>query len=234
MKKNKIYEKRAHLYPVITSMLVPLFLLIILSSKYLSEFNNLKYIWNIAITIIPAGLVTTAIGFGVKNIARSTSKMIFQFPLFKEDETQMPTTDFLLWSNEMISNQRKTQIRLKIKQDIGISLFDEEQERENPYEARQLIVDAVKQIREKTRDNGILFNYNCNYGFMRNFLGANLWALAITLMIIALNFYKPYLSNFIVIGSITVILIEFIVAFAFLKQNSREYGRQLFTAFMEL
>lgn len=234
MKKNKIYERRAHLYPVITSMLVPLFLLIILSSKYLSEFNNLKYIWNIAITIIPASLITASIGFGIKNVARSTSKMIFQFPLFKEDETKMPTTDFLLWSDKMISKQRKTQIRLKIKQDLGISLFDEEKERKNPVEARKLIVDAVKQIREKTRDNDILFNYNCNYGFVRNFLGANLWALIITLGIIALNCYKPHLSNFVLIGSISVIIIESVIAFAFLKQNGREYGRQLFTAYMEL
>ena len=61
MNKDKIYEKKARLYPVIIAMLIPLFLIIHLSSKMIATFNQLEEIWNIAISIFPATLITRAL-----------------------------------------------------------------------------------------------------------------------------------------------------------------------------
>lgn len=231
---NKIYEKKARLYPVIVSMLIPLILIIHLSSKMIATFNQLEAIWNIVISIIPATLVTGALMYGVKSLSRSTSKALFQFPFFKENESKMPSTELMLWSNKSISSQNKKKVHEKIQRDLGLVLMTEEQEKSDEEEARLLIADAVKQIREKTRENLILFNYNCNFGFIRNFMGANVWALIIVLCIVIFNYINPLIDNRLLFGAIIIILVSFPIAFFLLKQIGREYARQLFTAFMEI
>lgn len=234
MNRDKIYEKKARLYPVMVAMLIPLFLIIHLSSQMIGTFNQLEEIWNIAISIIPATLITGALMYGVKSLSRSTSKALFQFPLFKENESKMPTTELMLWSNKSISKQNKQLVREKIQNELGLVLMLEEQEKSNEEEARLLIADAVKQIREKTRENLILFNYNCNYGFIRNFMGANFWALIIVLCIGIFIFFNPLIDSRLIFGAIIIILVSYPITFFLLKQNSREYARQLYTAYLEI
>lgn len=231
---SKNYEKYARLYPIIVAMLIPLMLFVIIGSTLSSTYLKLHHIWNVMISIIPASLIAAALGYGVKLVARSTSKKLFQFPFFKEDETQMPSTDFLLWSSNLASKQKKQLIRDKIKQIIGLELLDEQQEYQDEIEARLLIVDAVTQIREKTRGNVILFNYLCSFGFIRNFLGANVWALLITFIFMIINFCIETVDVRISIGAFLLVLLLFPIFYMFLKQTGREYARQLFTAFMEI
>jgi len=133
-----------------------------------------------------------------------------------------------------MSAQKKQLIREKIKQKIGLDLLNEEQERQNEREARLLIVDAVAQIRERTRGNEILFNYVCYFGFIRNFLGANVWSFLITLIFMIYNFYDSIVSNTISIGAVLLVLSLFGIFYALLKQSGREYARQLYIAFIEI
>jgi hypothetical protein len=231
---SKIYEKYARLYPVIVAMLIPLILFVIIGSTLTNTYLKLHHVWNVMISIIPASLITAAFGYGVKLVARSTSKLIFQYPLFKEDETQMPTTNYLLWSTNLASEQKKQLIREKIKLEIGLDLLDEQQERQNENEARLLIVDAVTQIRERTRDNAILFQYLCSFGFLRNFLGANVWALLITIIFMIINFWSQTVDIKTSIGAVLLVILLFPLFYIFLRQTSREYARQLFTSFMEI
>lgn len=234
MNRDKIYEKKARLYPVIVAMLIPLFLIIHLSSKMISTFNQLEEIWNIAISIVPATLITGALMYGVKSLTRSTSKALFQFPLFKENETRMPTTELMLWKNKSLSVQYKNLIHKKIQTDLGLVLMSAEQEQSDEDEARLLIADAVKQIREKTRENLILFNYNCNYGFIRNLMGANVWSLLIVIILGIVNYFNSFFDYRIIVGAILIILISYPISIFLMKQNGREYARQLFTVFLEL
>jgi hypothetical protein len=234
MNRNKIYEKKARLYPVIISMLLPLFIMIIISNQILSTVLEIKKIWNIAISIIPATLITGALIYAVKSLVRSTSKALFQFPLFKENESKMPTTELLLWKNNTISKQNKTLIAEKISQEIGLNLMNENEENQDENEARLLIADAVKNIREKTRDNIILFNYNCNYGFVRNLMGANIWALTILVSVLIVNYFCTVINYKLLLIAIAIILISFPICFFVLKQNAKEYARQLYTAYLEI
>lgn len=231
---NKIYEKYARLYPVIVAMLIPLILFVIIGSALSNTYLKLHHIWNVMISIIPASLITAALGYGVKQVARSTSKKLFQYPLFKEDETKMPSTEYLLWSTKLASKQKKQLIRDKIKQVIGLELMNEQQEHQDENEARLLIVDAVTQIREKTRENRILFNYLCSFGFLRNLLGANVWALFITFIIMIINIWSQTVDVRISIGAVLIVILLFPISYMFLKQTGREYARQLFAVFMEI
>ena len=234
MNKDKLYEKKARLYPVIVAMLMPLLLIIYLSSRIIATLNQLEEIWNIAISIIPATLITGALTYGVKSLSRSTSKALFQFPLFKENETKMPTTESILWKNNFLSKQNINRIHEKIHSDLGLELLSEEQEQNDEEQARLIIADAVKQIREKTRDNIILFNYNCNFGFIRNYMGASIWAFVIVLVIGILNVVSSLIDNRLFLIVLLLILISFPISLLIMKQNGREYARQLFTAYLEL
>lgn len=234
MNKDKLYEKKARLYPVIVAMLMPLLLIIYLSSRIIATLNQLEEIWNIAISIIPATLITGALTYGVKSLSRSTSKALFQFPLFKENETKMPTTELILWKNNFLSKQNINRIHEKIHSDLGLELLSEEQEQNDEEQARLIIADAVKQIREKTRDNIILFNYNCNFGFIRNYMGASIWAFVIVLVIGILNVVSSLIDNRLFLIVLLLILISFPISLLIMKQNGREYARQLFTAYLEL
>lgn len=231
---NKIYEKKARLYPVILAMLMPFVIFLIAGHNFLISYKDLEQLWRIFISIIPASLLTATLGFGVKNLVRSTSKLLFQFPLFNEDETKMPSTEFLLHSSESLSHQNKQLIRSRINEDFGLIVMDEEQEKINEREARMIIADAVKRIREKTRGNQILFNYNCNYGFVRNFMGANVWSCIVVFSLMIINFITPFADDRIIIGSLILVFLLFPIAFILLKINGREYARQLFTAYLEL
>jgi hypothetical protein len=120
---------------------------------------------------------------------------LFQFRLFKEDETEMPTTKLLLWSSaERKSEADIKQIAAKVEADFGIRLLSKDEEIANPSEAKRAIVDAVGKIREVTRKNENLQQYNRKYGFCRNYLGACVYAIGAIIFALVVNFIleMPY------------------------------------------
>lgn len=98
MKKMNEYERHAYLYSAWTALLVPCFLTAFIVNSQFSQLINT--IMLIGSTFVSIAIIYVAIGFYIRELFRSTSKILFQFPLFKEDETKMPTTEFLLWRNK--------------------------------------------------------------------------------------------------------------------------------------
>ena len=99
MKKMNEYERHAYLYSAWTALLVPYFLTaLIVKSQFPQLINTVMLIGS---TFASIAIIYAAIGFYIREVFRSTSKFLFQFPLFKEDETKMPTTEFLLWRNKI-------------------------------------------------------------------------------------------------------------------------------------
>ena len=172
MKIKKDYELYARKYPAIVAMLIPAALT---SYLLLNNFPNIIGIGNIIIEslayFVPIAIIYGAIGFFARSLFRDASKMIFQFPMFKEDETDMPTTRLLLWNDSKALSKNEIEIiAKKVKDDFGIRLLSQEETIKNPQEARKTIVSAVGKIREVTRDNPNLLNYNIDFGFCRNYL----------------------------------------------------------------
>lgn len=58
---------------------------------------------------IPVALIYGALAYWVRQLFIDASKRLFQFRLFKEDETEMPTTKLLLWSSDV----RKSEADIK-------------------------------------------------------------------------------------------------------------------------
>lgn len=215
-------------------MLIPCFLAsaIIYYSESTSEIQE---IWKAVTTSIPL-VVFLALGYFLRERIRATSKILFQFPLFKEDETKMPTTDFLMWSSEY-SDEMKRAIRSKVKKDFNYTMPSREDEKKNEKAARMNIAAIVGSMRNKARESGdaVYTQANYRYGYNRNLLGGLVWAFLITVILMILNFFTKSIDYrwFIVALALIVIwsLIEF---FVFYKYSARNYARQLFDTYLAM
>lgn len=232
MSKDK-YTKIARVYPSIVGAILPCFITVVGFWKYLPTLNSyievvMMYLGYIGISAI----VFSAIAYLLRELVRNTSKIIFQFPLFKENETNMPTTKMLLWSETLISDEYHNQIASKVKTDFQIQLLPKEKEMENLPQAKLIIANAVQQMRDVTRDDSILLQYNYEYGFCRNYLGASVLSIVYMSILWILNIWCEFLPWWAFALCIVIQLIAACIAFVMLKHNANAYARQLYSAYM--
>lgn len=229
--KRTEYNLKARLFPTIICA-VPLLTLYYFgfSEKVIDFIEFLKgYKWASDITI------STAIIYFMTQINRFVSKELFQNIFFKE-EKNMPTTIFLLHSNIFLAQNTKRHIREKIKEKFGIELLSAPQENENESEARKVIIDAVAQIRNVTRDNNLLLQHNIEYGFTRNLIGGCFIAILVTMF--NLYFFKTVAINeqafnisiiFGILYLIPIILSRYLV-----NKYGKNYAKVLFEQFLSI
>ena len=228
------YEKEARVYPAIAGMIIPIILTALYVISYIPDTLN---VWeNIIATIglfIPVALIYGAIAYWIRQLFIDASKQLFQFPLFKQDETEMPTTKLLLWSSDKRKSEAEIkQIAAKVKRDFGIQLFSKDEELANPAEAKRAIADAVGKIREVTRENENLQQYNRKYGFCRNYLGACVYAIAAILFALIINLLleMPY-TNILLVALVVQVLLAGIDYWSY-RYKAYDYARAMYNAYM--
>ena len=230
----KDYETYAQKYPAVVAMLVPALLTTAILSSYLPDIQG---VWNTFIakigTFIPVVLIYGAIGYFARQLFRDASKKIFQYSLFDEDETDMPTTQLLLrTSDKRLSINSIDSIAEKVYRDFSIKLFNKKEENDDIIEAKRTIVDAVGKIREATRNNPNLHNYNIDFGFCRNYLGATVYAVAIILFILIINLLFGISDWKLILIALAFQLVLGLLVFMSLKQRGFAYARALFNAYL--
>jgi len=230
-----IYEKKARLYPAIIAFILPCALLLwAFWITFPNMFSSLPHIYRIISTIGCAGVLMAAFSFFGREICRITSKRLFQFWMFNEDETDMPTTDLLIYEKSIFSVQQIDNLRERICEDFTIHIPAKEQQIDS-YELRRTITDAVRLIREKTRTNPILLDYNIRYGFCRNLLGGLTFGIILTGLILLGTFVDLItISVKPVVFILFLQLILFVGAFFQLKSVAREYARQLYNVYLTI
>ena len=222
------YSRHAYLYSAWTAMLIPC----ILASAmiyYYDPVGEIQIMWKAVTSSIPV-VVFLALGFFLRERIRATSKILFQFPLFKEDGTHMPTTDFLMWSSDY-SDEMKKAIRKKVKQDFNYTMPSKEDEQKDENAARLNIAFIVGSMRKKARGAEDVDDTQANYryGYNRNLLGGLVWSFLITTLLMVLNFLvKSICYKWFVIALISTLLWLLIEYFVFYKYSARNYARQLF------
>ena len=85
--------------------------------------------------------------------------------MFKKDETEMPTTQMLLWRNEIISPEYHNEIAAKVKETFGRKLPTRKEEEADHGLSKMRIAEIVSQIRQNCRGDEILRQYNIEFGF---------------------------------------------------------------------
>ena len=228
------YEKEARLYPAITGMIIPIIITSAIICFYLPEIlTSWMKMASVIGVFLSVSVLYAALGYFFRSIFVETSKLIFQNHLFKEDETKMPTTELLSWK----SPRRKSKediyaIANKIKADFNIDLYTQAAEEENPTEARKVIVDAVGKMREVTRENENLQQYNRRYGFFRNYLGASVYAIVLILISLVLNCsLEMNFGLWLCVAFIIQMMLD-VLSYYTLKSLGYNYARALFNAYM--
>ena len=227
------YERHAYLYSAWSALIVPTFLTAYAIWVQITHGNDawLSFFKFVSI-LLPMAAIYAAIGFYIRELFRYVSKRIFQFKLFQKDDTQMPTTQFLLWHDTKLPKEMKTLVRERVLQDYGFKMLTEEEERENEHEARLNIVSAVGLIRQSLRQNSILEQSNYRYGFQRNLLGGLVCVAILTLLIqIFALIVDGGISAELMIG-LLIVLLQGALAFLQLQEAAEGYAKTLFEVYV--
>lgn len=230
MKVNTYYFKARPFPTIITSIPPLVFVTQVLNPLY---GESLKKVYDILPMLTSLGIYAGLVFLSVQ-INRFVSKEIFQRFFFKED-INMPTTNYLLWSNVFFAVDTKKAINEKILSSFNIILLNPAEEQQDNLRARNLIVHAVSQIKNKLRDNAILFQHNIEYGFIRNLIGGSLIAIIFSIAIIinALIYGDGTLRN---TGVILLIIYSLPIIFSklFITRYGRYYAKVLYEQFMSI
>ena len=111
------YIRIARVYPAVLGMLPTCILLAMCMGKWFPQYEAL--VGNLQWVLCLIGgttLVSMTVGYLVSEVFKETSKWLFQYRMFKKDETEMPTTQMLLWQNELISPEYHNEIAAKVKE----------------------------------------------------------------------------------------------------------------------
>lgn len=226
------YNRISRLYPAVLGMLPICILLAMCIGVWFPHYQTLA--GNVkGVLCLIGGTVTVslALGYLVSEIIRETSKVLFQYPLFKKDETEMPTTKMLLWQNEDISPAYHKKIASKVKTLFGIKLPTREEELANPVEAKKIIVDAVSQIRQHSRGDMILEQYNMEFGFCRNYLGASVWSIFFILVLSIVNIIYGWLNWWALSVALILQALLMVGCYKLLDIRGWAYAKYLFATF---
>jgi Na+-transporting methylmalonyl-CoA/oxaloacetate decarboxylase gamma subunit len=226
-----IYYFRARLMPTALTC-IPLFILV--HSVILKNYGDtLTPILSI-LPILSSMGISFALVFLLTQINRVLSKEIFQRFYFK-NEINMPTTDYLMWSNNNYEAAIKEKLRLKIHTMYDIELHNPVDETADEESSRKRIMVAVSQIRNNLRENPLLFRHNIEYGFFRNLLGGCVIAIVLSILIVV---YANYYANntLLYLGIILIIgyAIPLLLSKKILSVYGNNYAKILFEQFLSI
>ena len=225
------YYLKARLFPTVLTSIPAL----ILYNKFITSLyhDKLEKI-HTALPTITYVTFSGAIIFLLVQINRFLSKEIFQ-RLYFQDEINMPTTDFLLKSNNELESSIKQKIEEKIQLKFGITLINSLEEAIDEKRARKLIATSVSQIRNTLRGNAMLLQHNIEYGFFRNLIGGSFLAFLISI-ILAITCHFSGAATTSKLGWIlaAIYIIPILLSKVIIKKYGRYYAKILFEQFLNL
>lgn len=186
--KFDTYALKGRIVPAFFSIIIPImifnhFYVSEEFSKFVGEVLGAKLISNLTISGICLVFLSE---FG-----RLLGKNVFEKSFFK-DEKYMPTTNYMLFSASIYSEQHKNKIRDKMASDFDVSLPTKEEEEVDQDNARTRIVEVMALVRKKLHGNKFLLQHNIEYGAMRNVIGGSVIGLVLSsINVIFFSFSAP-------------------------------------------
>ena len=224
------YTKFARVFSSIAAMTIPFIITIIfVNSMDLQMIDSGFWYANFACKNTLIVTFYGALIYFARELFRVTAKQ-----LFKGSEVDMPTTRALLWSTSLMSKSQKKEISKKVNRMFHIKLLSEEEELKNPTEAKLAIVDAVRAIRNITRNDKILLQKNKEFGFFRNYLGASVYAIILIIVAFIINHMMHLVPLSILLGLLGLKIILCCICFLFIKDLGLAYSNQLYSSFITM
>lgn len=228
MKFDK-YNRTARIYPSII-VLLPFLIFTIYC-----DIENLKDVFDdlLKVKIIGNVAISAVLMYFLTQINRFLGKFLFEKNIFS-NEIEMPTTNFLLFSDTEFSSEYKRQIREQISKDFKIDLPDEQEENLDLKNTRKRIVEAVGLIRQKVKNGRLLLQHNIEYGFARNLIGGAIIGLVMSLFDVV--YFFKHDNNLIGIISITLAIgfgILLLIHKPIIKHLGNQYAKRLFQEYLQ-
>lgn len=225
--RAKIYQKFAHNYPMMITMVLST---IILAIAEYAIWQDINFLLRVLSCLISSSFLT-AFYFLFTRISRRVSKDILEnMIIFKS--TRKPSTRILLKDDETFSKIKKHRIISKLKNE-GCWELDMKIMNSNNKPYINAINNATSHILEVTRHDGILFERNCNYGFARNLFGGLFvdTLISVVIMIVLLCISNVYWQWYIYILIVEIIALLLIAFMAY--REGVDYAIRLYDVYLE-
>lgn len=222
------YTLEARTFPTILCAIPIIIFQYFFLSKEMTDFfahlGNIKWVGDITISVVAMYFLSL--------VNRILGKDLFEKRLF-DDEKQMPTTNFIMFSNDQYSKDYKLKIHCKINNDFELSLADEHEEKVEEGNSRKRIVEAVSLIRRKVGKGTLVLQHNIEYGFIRNIIGGAIPAIIFTAANIYLSI-DPLRESILILSIITgfVYLLLMILSKYLITRAGTLYARVLIQEYM--
>lgn len=231
------YERRARVYPAIAAMVIPgVFAMWVFQDQLTFIKEAEGWFFHLLEGIVVPALIFSAVGYVLRSVFRSTSKFIFQNPLFKENEIYMPTTNYLFWNDDFFSEEKKERIYSKILDKYQVNIPKGNVKKRDERSVRKIIAEAVEKIRvdfrEKGNNDSIVLDYNIQYGMYRNLFGGLVWSCLFIAIIIFMNAFYSFTNEW--ISSVIVIIMQLFVmeiSLVMINLSASEYAKSLINYF---
>ncbi len=218
------YDREARFYPTVLACLPILILFYSIQGSVSSLSLYLKILSSSILWIIFSYLLT--------EVTRSLGKNL-EIKIF-DNELTFPTTELLLHSNTTFSQEKKEKIYNKIREDFGVSLLNQSQEKSDDKLARKKIIEVVGQIRQKVNKGRLLLYYNIRYGFWRNLIAASPIASIVGIIsaFVLVAFLNDIFSGILILFVCLIYLVLWISTKPLLIYFSRQYANQFFLEYL--
>ncbi len=230
IKRHEEYNKKARKYPAYLSLVIPIILGIAMGIKDMTGPNIIfkAFAYLASISVISAALL-----FLLRFTIRDISKIYPEKILFCD--RLKPTTRLLYSNDNTFSDEKKSDIRKKIKakKDIDLLKFKTKTYKNKNYVKR--VDDAVAWLLDVTRFDDILFEYNWIFGFWRNLSAAFLVDAIGVFSLAAIDkfiYAMPLGSDLIWIGLFVLLLTIITTLFAY--KNGCIFAIKVYDVFMNL
>lgn len=224
--RDKKYNLWARKQPAYISLVIPFILILLFYQEHEQQFSDAKYIFTLIISI---GGIMPSLFFLYMFLLRDIAKV---FPESILKLYHYPTTYFLCDESNTFTSTCKDNIKQKIKSELNIDLYKMNNHSIKNKDYTQRINEAIDLIRERTRTNHILFEFNCIYGFYRN-LAAGLF-IDFIILIVAKYTIIFYVEDYekIVNGMLVCTIIVFLSSMILSFVNGKRYAKQLYNVFL--
>ena len=180
MKFFSKYSLEARAFPTLVGLL-PFYILQYVYLKDLIPFEvfAVNIVGNISLSLVLLYFVS-------EFLVRYPS-MLFEDKIFNK-KNNFPTTNFLLFNNKEYTENRKIQIRERLKKDFSIELLNKADELKDEKEARMRIKEAVGLIISVVKGGHLVIKQNIAYGFVRNLWSASILGVVFSAALIVFSF----------------------------------------------
>lgn len=235
-KRDKKYNLWARKYPTFVSLVFPLLGAIFVYFGGVKDIQGLNEAYSdigvvLKVVLVFGSIIPALFFFYIFTIREVAMSII---PRFMNKLFEINTTKLLLSNDKTFSKDRKKVIKDKIREKYNMAIPEKEKEFNNPFKRdsdyRQIVNEAVTLIREDTRHDAILFEYNCIYGFFRNLAGGMLLNVIMLTVIYFFSDCGEYVElikrgGYIMLSILCISLI-------FVRTSGKRYATRLYIVFL--